>query len=239
MIANKSVLAVIPARGGSKGIPKKNIKNLAGKPLIAWSILNAIDSKYIDNCIVSTDSKEIADIAESYGCNVPFLRPKELSLDESPSYPFMEHAINFYKEKNIEYDYFILLEPTSPLRETKDIDEALEILVKKKEIADSIVGVSKVEATHPVFDVKINSEGLIEPFMDSEFKIYRRQDIEPLYFKEGSIYISKVKILLKEKTFYHKRTLPFIFPRWKSIEIDEMIDFIYAEAVLQNPSLVS
>jgi CMP-N,N'-diacetyllegionaminic acid synthase len=131
-----------------------------------------------------------------------------------------------------------LLEPTSPLRETEDIDSALEKLNSNRNIADAIVGVSKVESTHPVFDVKINSEGLIEPYIGSKFKIFRRQNIEPLYFKEGSVYISSVNVLLKKKTFYHERTLPYIFPRWKSIEIDEMIDFIFAETILQNPSLV-
>jgi len=229
---------VIPARGGSKRLPGKNILPLLGKPLIFWSIEAAKKSKYIDRCIVSTDDKEIANIAKSYGCDVPFIRPKEMSLDNTPSYPFMEHAIKFFIKDHIHFDYFVLLEPTSPLRETEDIDSALEKLNSNRNIADAIVGVSKVESTHPVFDVKINSGGLIEPYIGSKFQIFRMQNIEPLYFKEGSVYISSVNVLLEKKTFYHERTLPYIFSRWKSIEIDEMIDFIYAETILQNPSLV-
>ena len=236
MINGKSVLALIPARGGSKGLSGKNILPLAGKPLISWSIETAHGSKYIDKCIVSTDDKDIADVAKSYKCEIPFMRPKELSLDEAPSFPVMAHAVEFFKKNNLHFDYFILLEPTSPLRDTKDIDCALEKLNSNKDIADSIVGVSKVESTHPVFDVRINNAGLIEPYVGKKFKSFRRQDIEPLYFKEGSIYVSDTKVLLNKKNFYHDRTLPYIVPRWKSLEIDEMVDLIIAESLMSNRS---
>lgn len=234
MISDKKVLSIIPARGGSKGLPGKNILPLAGKPLLAWSILAAKKSKYIDKCIISTDDKEIAKVANSYDCEVPFLRPSELALDETSSFEVVEHAIQFYKRNNCEFDYIILLEPTSPLRNSKDIDDALERLVSNYKIADSIVGVSKVEESHPVFDVRINRNGLISPYASKSFNSFRRQDIEPLFFFEGSLYISKTKTLLNEKNFYHERTLPFIIPKWKSIEIDEMLDMVIAEAIIKN-----
>ena len=239
MIRSSNVLAIIPARGGSKGLQGKNIFPLAGKPLIAWSIEAAKASKYIDKCIVSTDDKEIVDVAKLYDCDVPFLRPEELAFDETPSFDVIAHAVEFFKQKKSEFDYFILLEPTSPLRDANDIDCALEILDSNRGIADSIVGVAKVEATHPVFDVRIKDEGLIEPYAAENFSTFRRQEIEDLYYFEGSLYISDTKILLKEKTFYHERTLPYIVPRWKSLEIDEMVDIITAEALINNKSLLN
>ena len=239
MINGKSVLAIIPARGGSKGLPRKNILQLVGKPLIAWTIDAAQKSKYIDKCILSTDNKEIASIAQSYNCEVPFMRPKELSCDETPSFSVVAHTVEFFKKNNLHYDYLILLEPTSPLRDANDIDCALENLVSNRAIADSIVGVSKIESTHPVFDVRINNAGLIEPYIGKKFEVFRRQEIKPLYFKEGSLYISDTEILLNIKNFYHERTLPYIVPRWKSLEIDEMVDLLTAETIINNLSLIT
>ena len=234
MIDQKSVLAVIPARGGSKGLPKKNILKLADKPLISWSINVAKESKYIDKCIVSTDNKEIKNISEDYGCEVPFIRPLELASDKATTIDTVIHAIEYYRKKNIYYDYFILLEPTSPLREVHDIDDALINLHNKRDYADSIVGVSKIEATHPIFDLRIDDKGLISPYIGEKFRTIRRQDIEPLYFLEGTIYISKIENLLKEKTFYHDRTLSHIVPRWKSAEIDDLSDMLYVESLIKN-----
>ena len=131
MINGKSVFAIIPARGGSKGLPKKNILPLAGKPLIVWSIEAAKRSNYIDHCIVSTDNKEIANVAKLNGCEVPFLRPKHLALDETPSIDAIIDAVNFYVNKTISYNYLVLLEPTSPLRNSNDIDNALNKLNNK------------------------------------------------------------------------------------------------------------
>ncbi len=238
MIDGKSVLALIPARGGSKGLPRKNVLPLAGKPLIAWSIEAAKGSKYIDKCIVSTDDNEIARVAKSLGCEVPFIRPNYLALDETSSIDVIIHALNFYVNKALNYDYLVLLEPTSPLRSFDDIDIALEKLNGNRKKADSIVGVSKVEIAHPVFDVKINSHGLIEPYVGNNFKLLRRQEIETLYFFEGSLYISDIEKFLIEKSFYHERTIAYIVPRWKSIEIDEKIDLLFAEAIISNLDLI-
>jgi len=239
MINNKRVLVIVPARGGSKGLPKKNILNLCGKPLIAWPIITARTSRYIDNVVVSTDDLQIAKEAEKYGASVPFIRPKELATDTATTFSVLEHAIEFLKNEGDCYDYIVLREPTSPLTESEDIDKALEILVSKRKIADSIVGVCKVEATHPAFDVVINDNGTLKPFMYDDFsRPLRRQDISDLYFFEGSLYISDTEVLLREKTFYHDRTLPYIMPRYKSLEIDEQIDFIFVEAVLNNIEII-
>jgi CMP-N,N'-diacetyllegionaminic acid synthase len=238
MIDGKSILAIIPARGGSKGLPRKNILPLGGKPLIAWTIDAAKDSEYIDELILSSDDDEIISIAKKYGCNVPFKRPKRFATDESNTIDVLVHSIQFFKNRSIGFDYLVLLEPTSPLRKTIDIDSAIKLLNQNRSKADSIVGVSKVEDTHPVFDVRVNNEGLISPFIGDSFKVIRRQDIEDLYYFEGSVYVSDIQVLLEEKSFYHERTMPFIIPRWKALEIDEMIDMITAEAIIQNLSLI-
>tara|TARA_Y100000591_G_C21839645_1_gene704800 strand:- start:1605 stop:2324 length:720 start_codon:yes stop_codon:yes gene_type:complete len=234
MIDGKTILGLIPARGGSKGLPQKNILPLLGTPLISWSIKSAESSKYIDKCIVSTDDNEIAQTAESYGGEVPFIRPEYLANDETSTIDVIIHAVNYFQEMSIVFDYLILLEPTSPLRETQDIDRAIEMLHEKREKADSIVGVSKVEATHPAFDVTIGEKGLIKPYLAKSFKVFRRQEIQDLYFFEGTVYISKTEVLINRKSFYHDRTLPYIVPRWKSIEIDEKMDLMIAETLLKN-----
>ena len=184
MYNNKKILAIIPARGGSKGLPNKNIKPLCGKPLIGWSIEQAGGSAYIDEIFVSTDSAEIASVAESFGIEVPFLRPAELATDTSPSSEFVLHTIDYYRSQGQEFDYILLLEPTSPLRDVADINTAIEQLLNHK-TAKSIVGVSKVEATHPAFLVNLSKEGLLEPYL-GEMKALRRQELNDLYFFEGS-----------------------------------------------------
>ncbi len=238
MINGKSVLAIIPARGGSKGLPNKNILPLADKPLIVWSIEAARESKYIDKCIVSTDDDKISNIVKNFGGEIPFKRPAHLASDESTTFDVLQHGINFFKNESVEFDYLVLLEPTSPLRDSNDIDESIMLLHEKRNIADSIVGVSKVEATHPVFDIRINKSGLIQPFVGESFEVFRRQEIEELYFFEGSVYVSDIEVLLKEKSFYHNRTLPFVVPRWKSLEIDEIVDLLTAETIIKNLSLI-
>ena len=239
MIEGNKVLALIPARGGSKGLPGKNIKDLCGMPLLAWPIRAARESNYIDQVIVSTENKNYADIARSYGASVPFIRPAKLARDDSGTYLVVEHALNYLKSQNEIYDYMVLLEPTSPLTTSKDIDEALKLLISKRDLADSVVGVSKVEATHPVFDVRINDKGLIEPYVGNGFNNFKRQEIDKLYYFEGSLYISDLAILIREKSFYHNRTLPYIVPRWKAIEIDELVDYVCAEAILQNIEILN
>jgi N-acylneuraminate cytidylyltransferase/CMP-N,N'-diacetyllegionaminic acid synthase len=235
MINGKTVLALIPARGGSKGLPRKNIMELCGKPLLGWPIQAARGSNYVDKVVVSTDDREIAEKALEQGAEVPFIRPAELATDTASSISVIEHAISTLMKDNFIFDYLVLLEPTSPLTESADIDLALEKIESKRDIADSIVGVSRVEATHPVFDVLINEAGLIQPFWSPDFSsAKRRQEIDELYFFEGSLYISDTSILLQKKGFYHDRTLPYVVPKWKAFEVDDLIDFICIEAIMNN-----
>jgi N-acylneuraminate cytidylyltransferase/CMP-N,N'-diacetyllegionaminic acid synthase len=239
MINNSRVLAIIPARGGSKGFPGKNIVPLAGKPLIGWPIHAAKNSQYIDRIIVSTDDSNIASVAKKEGAEVPFTRPNSLATDEASTFSVIEHTLNYCFEKNDYFDYVILLESTSPLTEADDIDQALEKLVGNRKVADSIVGVSKVEAAHPVFDVTIsNDTGLIEPFLEDFAGTVRRQDISELYFYEGSVYISDIEILLGKKGFYHHRTLPYVVPKWKAFEVDDIVDLLCIESIMKNLSKI-
>ncbi len=234
MIADKKVLAIVPARAGSKGLPGKNIKPLNGLPLLAWPIKAALDCDLIDNVILSTDSQEFADVAAEHGANVPFLRPSEFASDTASSMGFIIHALDYYAEQGEYYDYLVLLEPTSPLTETRDIDQALQSL-NDSEGAQAIVGVSLLETAHPVYTVKIANDGLIKPYMSDSFaELPRRQDLEPFYCLDGSLYISTVDALRQKKSFCHDKTLPFVMPKYKSFEVDDPIDFICIEAVMIN-----
>lgn len=230
MFKDKNILAIIPARGGSKGLPGKNIKPLLGKPLIGWTIEQAKQSKYIDEIFISTDSQEIADVVKSFGVEIPFLRPKELATDISPSSEFILHTIEYYKQQGKNFDYILLLEPTSPLRDVADIDIATERLINNAK-AKSIVGVCKVEAAHPSFLAKISKEELLIPF-SKELKTLRRQDINDVYFFEGSLYISDLTTYENRKTFYHELTLPYVVSKYKSFEIDDILDFHIIEKIM-------
>jgi len=238
MINGKKVLSIIPARGGSEGLPRKNILPLGGKPLIAWSIEAALGSKYIDRCIVSTDDKEIAGIAEEYGAEIPFMRPKKFATSEATADSVIKHALIKLQDLNQFYDYIVFLEPTSPLTDSLDIDSALEKLKNNRDLADSIVSVCKVEYAHPIHDTRINEKGLISPYLGKIFKSYRRQDIEELYYMEGSLYISDTSSYVEKGIFFHDKTMPYIVPRWKSFEVDSKIDLICIEAIINNPELM-
>lgn len=230
-----TILAIIPARGGSKGLPMKNILNLCGKPLLGWPVQAAKNSRYIDKVIVSTDDKTIAEVADRMGAEVPFIRPKELANDTASSISVIIHALDFFKNRGIDYKYVALLEPTSPLTESEDIDSAIENLCLKRDLADSIVGISRATSAHPAYAVVLESNGLINPFLQEDFRnALRRQDITELYLFDGSFYISDVSVLLKEKSFYHKRTMGYITPKWKSFEVDDIVDMICVEAILNN-----
>lgn len=232
MYKNKSFLAIIPARGGSKGLLGKNMKELCGKPLIAWSIKAGLESKYIDEVMVTTDSKEIAIVAKAHGAVVPFLRPDYLAGDTATTFDAIKHAIDFYKtELRKKFDYIVLLEPTSPLREVCDIDVAIETLLNSS--SDAIVGISKTEGQNPAFLITLNENNRLLGYENSDMKVLRRQDVKDVYFFEGTIYISKTKTLLDKKTFYHQNTLGYEVPKYKSLEIDDMEDFVMVEAIMK------
>ena len=237
MINNKKVIGVIPARSGSKGLPNKNVLEIGGKPLIAWTIQAAKESKYIDELVVSTDSDQIAKIAIEFGANVPFIRPSELALDITPSIEVIKHALDFYREVfKLNFDYTMLLEPTSPLRDVRDIDGALEDLEKNID-ATSLVGVALTEVQNPAFQVKIDKSGYLRNLNDETIQPVRRQDINPVYFLEGSVYVSKTKDLEKLNSFYQKKTIGMVLPKWKSLEIDDLEDFVMVEALMRHKEI--
>lgn len=234
MINGKSVIAIIPARGGSKGLPGKNIKKLCGKPLIAWTIESGLRSKYVDDVMVTTDSEEIAGVAREFGASVPFIRPAELASDTATSFDVIEHAISFYANNlHKKFDYILLLEPTSPQRDEEDIDKAIEQLLSNPQ-ALAIVGICKTESQNPAFLVRKTSDNIIVGYENQDMKILRRQDIGDVYFFEGSVYVSATDALLSRKTFYHEGTLGYEVPKWKSLEIDDLDDFVMVEALMKH-----
>jgi len=233
MYKDKSFLAIIPARGGSKGLPKKNIKELCGKPLIAWSIDAGLKSKYLDEVMVTTDSQEIADIAKKYGASVPFLRPDELASDTATSFDAIKHTIDFYKtELQKEFDYIILLEPTSPLREDSDINNMIEKIIENANDFDSITSIGEVHE-HPSIMKKIINHNTLSPYCAELEMKTRRQDNDIAYFPYGVAYIVKTKLLLEEKTFYTKRNTFYEIKRYQCYEIDDIYDFMAIENIMK------
>ncbi len=235
MIKGKRVLSLVPARRGSKGLALKNIRPLRGRPLLGWPIAAAHASRYIDRVIVSTDDEEFATIARAQGADTPFLRPAELASDTAPSIGFILHALDTLAQSGEVYDYLVLLEPTSPLTEGTDIDLALEALFEHRDHADAIVGIARMTTGHPAFAVRIDVDARIQPAAASSFgELPRRQDIEPLYVLDGSLYISTAEALRRENGFCHDRTLGHVMPRYKHFEVDDLLDFVCIEAVLDN-----
>jgi N-acylneuraminate cytidylyltransferase/CMP-N,N'-diacetyllegionaminic acid synthase len=229
---NKRILALIPARGGSKGLPGKNIRMLNGKPLIEWTIELAKACDYIDEIFVSTDSKEIADLAEKCGVPVPSLRPVELAEDTSSSIDVILYTINFLK--NIygkSFDILILLQVTSPIRDVEDLKLALKLLIETT-AAKSIVGICKTEHAHPDFLACLKGNKFIRPYGKEKFFCKRRQEIQDLYFFNGSLYLSYINTLIEKKSFYHEQTLGYEMPKYKSFDIDDIIDFKINEALM-------
>ncbi|HIP93107.1 MAG TPA: acylneuraminate cytidylyltransferase family protein [Desulfurobacteriaceae bacterium] len=234
MLNNKKILALIPARGGSKRLPKKNIKPLLGKPLIAWTIEQALDSKYIDEVIVSTDDLEIAKVSRSYGAKVPFIRPKELAQDNTSTIDVILHTIKFFEENGKFYDIIILLQPTSPLREIEDINRALELFFSNKS-ALSLVSVKENE--HPPFWSMKLEDDFLKPLFKKEFLFKRKQELPKTFLPNGAIYIAEVETLKKYKTFFTPKTIAYIMSHEKSIDIDTDFDFYFAEFILQKKRL--
>ena len=232
MINNKRILAIIPARGGSKGLPNKNIKLLLDKPLIAWTIEQAKNSKFIDEIHVSTDSPNIAKISEEYGIKVPSLRPENLAQDNSSSADVVDYIIKKYEEQNQFFDYIILLQPTSPLRKKNDIDNAIKLILKFPN-HDGIISLGEVYGSHPAIFKKIHNN-TIQPYFEDFQQKNRRQDLEKIYHPYGFFYLIKTNIFKEQKTFYTKNILPYSIERWQITDIDDEFDFISCEAILKT-----
>ena len=227
MYKNKKILGVITARGGSKGIPGKNIKELCGKPLIAYTVLAAKQSQYLTRTIVSTDYENIAEVAKKYGGDVPFLRPTDLSGDKSTSISVVQHAISWLKEKNGEnYDYLMILQPTSPLRTAQDIDECIKLIVDTD--ADSVMGMYEL-TDFSLKKLKRIEDGIILPLLEDEGKTSSmRQDSEKIYKRNCAIYLTKIEHVMKGDLF-GAISRAYVMPEERSIDINKPIDFELAE----------
>lgn len=223
------MLAIIPARGGSKGLPGKNIKAFAGLPLIAHTIKAALASKYIDKVVVSTDAQEIYDIAQKYGAHPSFLRPEYLASDDARAIDAYTYTLDRLKS---EYDIFadnvVILQPTSPLRTSSDIDEAIDLFLEKK--ADSVI--SYTEELHPVQWHRYISESLQLESIFPE-SLDNRQKFKKSYYPNGAVYVFKVS-LLKMQMYTSEQTYAYVMPRTRSVDIDTIDDFNYAEYLMGN-----
>ena len=226
------VVAIIPARGGSKGIPHKNITLLAGKPLIAWTIQAAQSSLRMNRIIVSTDDNEIALIAKQNGAEVPFMRPAELAEDDTPGMAPILHAVKWL-EKNEGYlpDLVMCLQPTSPLRSSEDIDAAIELAVQKN--ADAVVSVMPVDH-HPDWMRCVDTDGRLSDFCTTERPATRRQDLPPVYALNGAIYLGCRKVLLEQESWYTDKTFAYIMPPERSLDIDTQWHLRLADLILKD-----
>lgn len=208
------VSAIIPARGGSKEIPKKNLACVGGYPLIAWTILTAKRAKGLDRIIVSTDSQEIADVSTSYGAESPFLRPDELAQDDSPAEAVIHHVLDWLAEKdNYIPEYIMCLQPTSPFRNPEDIDRSIRAAVEKN--ADAIVSIVEADS-HPYWSHELDGEGRIKPFIRLDEYVTRRQDLPSVYVENGAIVLVKRDVFLKHGSWYTERTYGYVMPQERS-----------------------
>ena len=222
MIDNNRILAIIPARGGSKRLPRKNVLDLNGEPLVAWSIKAGLRSKYIDKLVVTSDDTEILSIAKYYGV-LSIDRPAELSSDTATTFDAIKHTI----ENVGKYDYVVLLQPTSPLRSEKHIDEAIELLESKK--ANAVISVCQMDHS-PLWSNILDDSLSMKGFLRDEVLNKRSQDLEKYYRLNGAIYICQVGKLLEEKSFFLKEKIfAYKMDRENSIDIDEESDFLIAE----------
>ena len=229
------ILGIIPARIGSKSLRFKNIKIFNGRPLIYWSIISAKKS-LLNKVIVSTDSKKIKNIALKYNCEVPFIRPKNISDDKTKGIKVMQHALNYYKNKNLNFDAVMLLQPTCPFRTKDDINKAIKIFKKKK--PDSVISLVDVEGYHPARMNLIKKNKIIKPDFAERIENIRRQDLKKMYLRSGAIYLVKNTVLNKN-SLIGKISKPIITPKSRSFNIDTKLDFEIAELYAKKIKLKS
>jgi N-acylneuraminate cytidylyltransferase/CMP-N,N'-diacetyllegionaminic acid synthase len=225
----RRIIALIPARGGSKGLPGKNIRELAGRPLLAWSIEAARQSRFVDHVAVSTDNREIADVAEAAGGKVPFLRPAHLATDDASSFDALIHALDWYDGKGNDFDLVVWLQPTSPLRTGEDIDQAIELYFEKE--AEAIVSVCETDH-HPWWSNVLPDDACMADFLRPEVLNTNRQDLPLHYRLNGALYIGSPGFLRDRQSFFGDLTFAYIMPKERSIDIDDIFDFKLAEFLL-------
>lgn len=225
-------LFLIPARRGSKGIPKKNIKPLAGKPLILYSVETARQITDDSNICVSTDDPEIIEIVEKAGLKVPFIRPKELATDSTPTYDVILHALNFFEKNNKFYDAIVLLQPTSPFRRKEHIQNSISIYTPK---LDLVVSVTETKSNPYYILYEEDTNGFL--FKSKNGNFTRRQDCPKVYELNGSIYIFNTKSLKEKSILEFKKIKKFLMDRIYSIDLDDELDWKFAEFLLQNNAI--
>lgn len=227
MYRGKSILGFIPARAGSKGVPGKNIKILAGKPLIAHTIESALDSNVFDYLMVSTDGEDIARVAREFGADAPFTRPAELSADTAKSMDALLHAMAWCEEQGKHFDWVMNLQPTSPLRNSEDIAEACAVMIRRR--AGAVVSVCEAEH-HPLWSNILPDDQCMENFIPAGIAGLNRQSLPVYYRINGAVYLAEWDLLVKQKSFYGKYTYAYIMPKERSVDIDSDLDFALAEA---------
>jgi len=231
-----NILGVIPARGGSKSVPRKNIALVHGKPLIAYTIEAAQRSRLLTHFLVSSDDPEIIAVARKCGASVPFVRPAELATDVAPSLPVVQHAVGEMERMHgISFDYVVLLQPTTPLRLPEDIDAALEKLVATG--ADSVISVCDVGAYHPARMRQIVDDRLVELPIREPKEMARRQDLPQVFIRNGAIYAVKRDVVMLQNTMSGDVCRPYIMPEERSVNVDSMLDLLLAEILLRPPTL--
>ena len=226
------VLGVIPARGGSKGVPRKNIQMLRGKPLLAYTAAAALASRRLSRVVLSTEDEEIADIGRRCGIEAPFPRPPELARDESPMLPVVQHAVRFLEEAGERYDAVCPLQPTNPLRTAEDIDACIQLLETSE--ADAVVTMLPVPAEfNPHWVYFADGDGLLRLSTGEAAPIPRRQELPPAFHREGSVYVTRRDVLMEQNSFYGARLLGYVMDAARSVNIDTPEDWRRAEALLQ------
>lgn len=223
-----NVLCIVPARGGSKGVHRKNIRIVAGKPLIGWSLDAGLAAASVDKCYVTTDDDEIAQVAASLGGEI-IMRPAELAGDKTPMIDTLLHALlECEKSEGVTYDYILLLQPTAPMRNAEDIDAALNLLESSD--ADSVMSVYQVEDAHPSRMYHINN-GQLETFYE-EPKGSLRQDLPAVYHRNGAVYACKRELLVEEKMLWGGHIVPYVMPIERSANIDSELDLEWTEFLM-------
>jgi CMP-N,N'-diacetyllegionaminic acid synthase len=227
------VLGVIPARGGSKSVPRKNIRELAGKPLIAWTI-EAAKSSRLGRVVVSTDDEEIGQTAARWGAEVPFARPAELATDSARAIPVLQHAMQFCQAQGESYDAVMMLQPTSPMRLASDIDAALAKMEADGECT-SVISVVPVGEFHPARMKHLRDGVLVDPPFCEAYENQPRQELVPMYIRSGAIYLVRADTLMKDGSLKGARCLAQVLPRNRSVNIDSPFDFELAAWLMGKP----
>lgn len=221
-----NILGLVPARGGSKSIPHKNIALLAGRPLLAYTCEAALESRYLTRVVLSTDDETIAEVGRDCGVEVPFTRPNELARDDTPSLAVAQHAIRWLSEhEGWQADMLVLLQPTSPLRRAQHIDEALNLMLQSE--ADTVISVIEVPHRFNPYSVMKLVNGYLEDFWQDSlpFNRYRRQDLPTLYARNGpAVLATRVRVIMEQASFYGERVVPYVMTEEDSVDIDTPLD---------------